>query len=229
MGAPLVQTSSTFASESWLRFEEIPALKQSNFRIVQGKVSALDASGRSLNYVSSDGTTRRLEYDYAVLATGKRRSWPVAPRAYSKAAFLLESKLQLTSLSRARRIAVVGGGAVGVEMAAEIKRTWPESLVTLVQSRSTLLSSEPLPAEFKETTLKMLEEAGVQVRLCCRINDTRKIVKAGSDQPMWEARLSNGDVLLYDELVDTISRVKPESYVPSSFLTESGKFQVTPT
>lgn len=228
MGAPLVQTSSTFASESWLRFEEISALKQSNFHAIQGKVYALDISGRSVDYVSSDGTVRQLKYDYAVLATGKRRSWPVAPRAYSKAAFLLDSETQLRNLSRAQRIAVVGGGAVGVEMAGEIKRTWPESLVTLIHSRPSLLSSEPLPAEFKETTLKILEESGVQSKLSCRVIDIRKM-KADNDQPVWEVRLSNGEVLLYDEVVDTISRVRPEPYVPSRFLTESGQLRVTST
>jgi YD repeat-containing protein len=123
MGAPLVQTSADFALESWLRFEDISALKQSNFRVLQGKVTVLDASGRVVDYIANDGATQQLKYDCAVLATGKRRPWPVAPRADSKESFLQDSKIQHTSLSKARRIAVIGGGAVEIEMTSGIKRT----------------------------------------------------------------------------------------------------------
>jgi cation diffusion facilitator CzcD-associated flavoprotein CzcO len=228
MGAPLVQTSADFALESWLRFEDIIALKKSNFHVLQGKVTALDASSRTVEYITSDGGTQQLNYDYAVLATGKRRSWPVAPRAWNKESYLQDSRIQLTNLSKARRIAIVGGGAVGIEMAGEIKRTWPEALVTLIHSRSSLLSSEPLPLEFREKALDLLQDAGVQVKLGCRVIGTRKMTGDGHE-PVWEFGLSNGEALLCDEMVDTISRVKSESYVPSNFLNKSGELLVTST
>ena len=60
----------------------------STFHAIHGKLSPLEASSRFVDYVRSDGIVRHLKYDYAVLATGKHQSWPVAPRAYSKAGFL---------------------------------------------------------------------------------------------------------------------------------------------
>ncbi|KAF3395061.1 hypothetical protein DPV78_009249 [Talaromyces pinophilus] len=44
------------------------------------------------------------------------------------------------SIQAAQRIAVVGGGAVGVELAADIKSFYPEKDVTIVHSREWLLS-----------------------------------------------------------------------------------------
>lgn len=55
-------------------------------------------------------------------------------------------------------------GAVGVEFAAEIKTNHPQR-VSLIHSRNALLSNEPLPDEFKERTLKVLQEEGVDVIL----------------------------------------------------------------
>jgi NADH dehydrogenase FAD-containing subunit len=224
MGAPLVQTSSDFALESWLRFEDIPALNQSSCRILQGRVSALDVNGRFIDYKTSDGETQRLKYDYAVLASGKQRAWPVAPRANCKESFIQDSRTQTLTLSRARRIIVVGGGAVGIEMAGEIKQAWPNASVTLIHSRSSLLSSEPLPMEFKEKALSMLEESGVHVRLGCRVVGTRRM-----KEDEWELDLSDGEVLQCDEMLDTISRVNTDSYVPSDLLTNSGEFRATST
>jgi hypothetical protein len=43
-------------------------------------------------------------------------------------------------------------------MAAEIKLVYPDQTVTLIHSRDKLLSSEPLPDFFKETSLAELKE-----------------------------------------------------------------------
>jgi len=48
----------------------------------------------------------------------------------------------------AQGVVVIGGGAVGVEIATELKVVMPDLKVTLVHSRNRLLSSEPLPDEF---------------------------------------------------------------------------------
>ena len=70
----------------------------------------------------------------------------------------------------------------------------------------------------------MLEEVGVQVKLCYRVIDTRN-TKADNDQPLWKVRLPNDEMMLYDEVVDKISHVRPKSYVLSTFLTESSELQ----
>lgn len=72
-------------------------------------------------------------------------------------------------------------GAVGVEIAAELKLVVPQQEVTLIHSRSELLSSEPLPNEFKEQALLLLRETGVKVLLDHRVvNVTRVETSDGS-------------------------------------------------
>lgn len=228
MGSPLVQTDSEFARESWLRFKDIEVLNRSDVRILQGKANDLDVCNQVLDYTGIDGERQRLEYDYAVLASGIRRSWPVAPRTMSKDAFLDDTSSQIRNLSAAATIVVLGGGAVGVEMAGEIKRAWPEVAVTLIHRNNSLLSSEPLPEDFKVRVLDTLRQSGVQVRLNCGVMQSQQI-KTHNGSLKWEVVLSNGDSLLFDERIDTISRVTSDTYVPQRFLTDNGALKVLPT
>ncbi|USP74636.1 hypothetical protein yc1106_01910 [Curvularia clavata] len=228
MGSPLVQTDSEFARESWLRFKDIELLNRSDVRILQGKANDLDVCNQVLDYTAIDGEKQRLEYDYAVLASGIRRSWPVAPRTMSKDAFLDDTSSQIRNLSAAATIVVLGGGAVGVEMAGEIKRAWPEVAVTLIHRNHSLLSSEPLPEDFKARVLDTLRQSGVQVRLNCGVMQSQQI-KTHNGSLKWEVVLSNGDSLLFDERIDTISRVTSDTYVPQRFLADNGALKVLPT
>ena len=58
---------------------------------------------------------------------------------------------------------VVGGGAVGIEMVAEIKLVEPALNASLIHSRDRVLSLEPLPDNFKDETLSILRSTGVNV------------------------------------------------------------------
>lgn len=63
----------------------------------------------------------------------------------------------------AESIAVVGGGAVGVELVTDIKGWYPEKNVTLVHSRDKLLHSYGL--RLHERTMQEMEKLGIKVRL----------------------------------------------------------------
>ncbi len=56
-------------------------------------------------------------------------------------------------------------GAVGIEMAAELKLAQPHVKVTLVHSRDKLMSAEGLPDSCKDKALELLLEGGVNVLL----------------------------------------------------------------
>ena len=64
-------------------------------------------------------------------------------------------------LSAANDILVIGGGAVGIELAAEIATDQPSKKVTLVHSQPAFL--EGCPPRFGRVVKNYLEELGVQV------------------------------------------------------------------
>jgi NADPH-dependent 2,4-dienoyl-CoA reductase/sulfur reductase-like enzyme len=66
----------------------------------------------TLDYLDRTGTRKSIGYDYAVVATGLRREWPVAPRALDKKNFLRDISAQLARFSKAQAIAVIGGGTL---------------------------------------------------------------------------------------------------------------------
>lgn len=107
-------------------------------------------------------------------------------------------------------------------MAAELKLVCPDIKVTLVHSRDRLLSSEPLPDDFKDQTLELVREAGVETIMGKRVQDTtidsegRKIL-----------HLSDDSTITVSEVLNAISGPKPTtSYLPPSTVNTSGEVQV---
>jgi NADH dehydrogenase FAD-containing subunit len=70
-------------------------------------------------------------------------------------------------------------------MASELKLIRPTKTVKLIQSRDKLLSSEPLPDDFKDQTLSLLEEAGVEVTLNHRVTDVA-VVKSTDGSSLYK-------------------------------------------
>lgn len=101
-------------------------------------------------------------------------------------------------------------GAVGTEFAGELKLTHPGKQITLIHSHSTLLSSEPLPEEFKTKALEFLEESGVEVLLNTRVNAE---VEGG------ELLLSTGATIKTSGVIWCVGRQHPSTgFLPTSAL-----------
>lgn len=119
-------------------------------------------------------------------------------------------------------------GAVGVEMAAELKMHDPQQKVTLIHSRGRLLSSEPLPDDFAERSLAILREVGVEVILGQRVTDTTA-VDTGEKRRAWRLTLSDGQQILTGHVLSAISRYIPTStYLSSEALDQEGYVKVHP-
>jgi NADH dehydrogenase FAD-containing subunit len=118
-------------------------------------------------------------------------------------------------------------GAVGVEMAAETAMVYPNLKTSLIHSRSQLLSSEPLPEEFRDKTLELLREGGVNVVLGKRVLSTTP-----SDQNPSKTilNLSDNTTMTASHICWAISAPKPTtSYLPSSTLNSDGEVTVVST
>jgi NADH dehydrogenase FAD-containing subunit len=169
VGAPLGQISFKDAGDMWIRYDEIAWLKAQNDKetgvtVLQGNVTRLDLESKTISLASPSASTD-VKYDYLLVATGMRRSLPVVPESLNRDAYELDVETFEKELGTYGSIVIVGGGAVGIENAAELKVHFPNTEIILVHSRKQLLSAEPLSEEFKDRALQVLREEGVEVVL----------------------------------------------------------------
>ena len=253
IGNPLALASDSYAAKSWVKYSDITALKNPQVRIIQGTITSINPSAKEAVVKTHDITTaaepteatnpsftkeRILAYDFFIAATGLRRGFPSSLQSLRRKNFLLEAESHVAAMDAAHEnggVVIVGGGAVGVEMAAELKMCMPSLRVTLVHSRDKLLSAEPLPDEFKEKTLELLREMGVEVRLGKRVRGTRTLHAPGRERGHVvgatsgvEMEFDDGTVMSAGEAVMAISKAVPSTaYMPPAALDEEGYVKVT--
>ncbi|KAL2258369.1 hypothetical protein VTK26DRAFT_8344 [Humicola hyalothermophila] len=228
IGSPLALASESYSEKCWVKYDEIAALRAPNIRVLQGSVKAVDPSRKVATFAAHGGTqTEDLQYDYLVAASGLRRVWPVVPQSLRRKQYLFEAGDHIRAMTAGRHGAViVGGGAVGIEMAAELKLIHPHINVTLVHSRDKLLSSEPLPEEVKDRSLEVLREADVDVLMSHRVERTEEI-KDVNGKTCFRVHFTNGHTMLADQVVMAVSKSVPTTtYLPKTALDEEGYVKI---
>lgn len=185
-------------------------------KVVKGNVTVADSSGVTLE----DGT--RLEADYVVLAMGSGYASPFKPQGDSISEFRAAIDSVSRRLREARSVAIVGAGAVGVELAGEIASAFPDMPVTLVSDQPALF---PMYRTELHEALKMrLERLGVKIRL-------RTPVKLPPDSNAPFAgplQLGSGEVLQADIVFPVVgSRIAPTfaNELPGVKVTASGRLK----
>jgi pyruvate/2-oxoglutarate dehydrogenase complex dihydrolipoamide dehydrogenase (E3) component len=81
----------------------------------------------------------KIPFDYLVLATGTRLTEPAGMRDNEKMASVTYLQNHQNEIKNAKSILIAGGGAVGVQMATDLKEVYPHKEVTVVQSRDVLM------------------------------------------------------------------------------------------
>ena len=105
-----------------------------------------------------------LPADYIVLATGSSYPFP-AKSDVDRTVDAHEKTLGThAALAAAARVLLVGAGAVGIELAGEIKAVWPSKQVTLIDVADDVLGA-PYRADLKAELRRQLAGLGVQVLL----------------------------------------------------------------
>lgn len=179
---------------------------------------------------SATQAARELSYDYLVCSTGLRRVWPVVPQSLWRKQYLAEAGAHIDAVQRADAgVVVVGGGAVGIEMAAELKVVRPGTKVTLVHSRDRLLSSEPLPDECKDRALELVREAQVDVLLGKRLAGTTETRDEATGQAVTEISFTDGDKMTASVVIMAVSKSVPATdFLPKEVLDAEGLVRVRP-
>ncbi|KAJ7897039.1 FAD/NAD(P)-binding domain-containing protein [Mycena olivaceomarginata] len=132
-----------------------------NGTFVQGVVETIRPEKKGGSVILADG--QELPYDILVLAPGASWEGPLdfPGDADAVKAFVTESR---SRFKKAQKIVLVGGGAVGVEYAGEIKDEWPDKEVTIVHGDSILLNSA-YPARYRNGLQKSIRARGVNIVL----------------------------------------------------------------
>ena len=130
-------------------------------RAVTGTVRGV-SDGKVLVQVA-DGETERIKWDVLVLATGCDQTAPARLRSEKTVDAERELSRMQEKVKSAQRIAVVGGGAVGVELVGNVKSVYPDKEVTLIRSRGQLLNA--FGKRLHVHALTTLEKLGVKVWL----------------------------------------------------------------
>jgi 3-phenylpropionate/trans-cinnamate dioxygenase ferredoxin reductase subunit len=176
-----------------LRQPAVYERKQIELRL-QSRVVSLDKERRTLGM--ADGSS--LCYHKVVLATGARpRPLPI-PGADASGVHALrtidDTNGIADSLASAKRVVVIGGGFIGLEMAAVARKLGKE--VTVVEAADRLMARVVTP-EISAFYLKLHQGQGVKVLLACKID---KLISDKSGK-VCGLILGNGELLDADLVV----------------------------
>lgn len=139
---------------------------------------------------------QELEFDYCILASGRARNWPFDPLAVTHNEFVQEMQASNTRIRTNDKISIIGGGALGIEVAGEIKQQYPGKQITLIHPHSTLPPEPLLSSDYKHQMKCKLQELGIELNLNTRI--AKEIVDEESGNPT-SLQTTNGKTL-YSEL-----------------------------
>ncbi|KAF7561635.1 hypothetical protein G7046_g2529 [Stylonectria norvegica] len=145
------------------------AANPSSHAVVKAKVLSVQPDHVVLDRDWQGSTS--VPFEYAVITSGTRLPAPGTMADDEKPLSVEFFKAYQQSVKNAKSIAIVGGGAVGVQMAADLKEFYPEKNITLVHSREQLM---PLfHKKIDEIIRDRFEELGVNL-----ITGTRAVVPA---------------------------------------------------
>jgi len=132
--------------------------------LLQGEVTKVETTDSSVTYTSKGSQVEEtLSYDYLVITSGSRYNLSFTnPNIIctTKGSHLVDTR---DKLQTSDSVIIVGGGYVGVELAAEIITEYPKKKVVLVHNGSRLLSRSSERAS--KYALNFFQKRGVEVYL----------------------------------------------------------------
>ena len=168
--------------------EDEAALTGEGIDVVAGRARLAGGGG-----VDVDG--RRLRGRHIILATGGRPTVPPVPGLREQPHLTNETVFDLTS--QPRRLAVLGGGAIGVELAQAFRQLGSE--VVLVEAEPRLLSREE--PEASAVVEAHLRARGVEIRTGARVEHVER-----TESGELSLRLDSGAPVVADQLLVATGR-----------------------
>lgn len=201
--------------------------------IVQAKVVSLKS--RELTLDREWQGSKQLTFDYLVAATGTRLASPGSMPTYEKATSVDYLRKHNQGIKQSKSVILIGGGAVGVQMACDLKELYPEKEVTLVHSREHIMPvyHEKLSDLIKER----FQELGVNFIGGSRVNIPPGGYPIGGTGEPIEVKLQDGRTLTADFVVQATGQTPNTQWLkdlpassPDSILNPNNGFiRVKPT
>jgi pyruvate/2-oxoglutarate dehydrogenase complex dihydrolipoamide dehydrogenase (E3) component len=195
-----LDTAATFAwrdqlTGGWDDAGQVPWLLSRGIDLVRG--AGRLAGPRTVVVTSSDGEQRLVAERAVVLATGSRSVLPPVPGLAQARPWDNRDVTMLTKVPA--RLLVMGGGAVGLEMAQAVKRLGAESVTVLEAAGSLLPREEPFAGEQVRAAL---EADGIVVAVA---TSAVEVVRAGADGPV-TVTTADGRTVVGDEILVAAGR-----------------------
>jgi NADH dehydrogenase FAD-containing subunit len=210
-------------------------------RHVRGSALSINSIDKTVLVRLAAGAEEVVPYDFLVIATGQHLSLPSSSYSDDSSTSMAKLAEVRAAVAKANRVTIVGGGAVGIEVAGEIKTDFPTKQVTLIHSGDKLLSSinsGNLSTALKTKLVDKLRALGVVVSLCRRVNrpETPPTGVRLIGEDVWvgttDLYLSTGPVLTSDLTIFTTGGQLNNSFMSpslSSSLNAAGHIKVEPT
>jgi NADH dehydrogenase FAD-containing subunit len=157
------------ASNVELKFATVQSIDFDARSVCFSATSSSSSSSSSSNN-NNDNHQETLHYDYLIMATGSSYPAPIKPANDNHQDITKEFSETAKNISQAERILVIGGGAVGVELAGELKAFYPEKKIMLLDANNELLSNQNVP-KLRPAIKKALLKHGVELFLGHRLKD----------------------------------------------------------
>lgn len=157
--------------------------------------TAVKVTKDSIHLSSGDS----IPYEYLAIATGTTSPRPSRLKSDEKHGACEELRATQEEIRAAQRIAVIGGGAVGVELATDIKSHLPDKSVTIVHSRDRLMHT--YGERLHERVLSEMKKMGIKVLLGQRPQILAQ--KTENGEKTQSLQFPNGEVETFDLVVRT--------------------------
>jgi pyruvate/2-oxoglutarate dehydrogenase complex dihydrolipoamide dehydrogenase (E3) component len=185
-----------YMTSNWRDDGQLPWLEGKGIELVRGMGRL--RGDRAVTVEAADGMTRQLRATRAVvLATGTGPLIP--PITGLREVSPWDNRTVTSAKELPRRLLVLGGGAVGVEMAQAFKRLGCEQVVVIEGAERLLAREEPFAGE---ELCDAFEDEGITVVTGARMTAARR---EGSDGPV-VASLEDGRDFTGDEILVAVGR-----------------------
>ncbi|KAL4095329.1 hypothetical protein PRIC1_008703 [Phytophthora ramorum] len=180
LGAARACVDADYAKNMFVPYDNaIPKTSTGFVRVEHAVATGISPGKKEISFHTINGDDKKsakatkLSFDYLVLATGSTYTVPIKqdPKDYTRAA--TETKLQevRSEIENAGKILIVGGGAVGCEMAGQIKAKYPKKTVTILEAHKELISRNKLSDNFYSKLHAALDAMNVEVVLGERLTE----------------------------------------------------------
>jgi NADH dehydrogenase FAD-containing subunit len=178
---------------------------------IQARVTALSKSAVHLDRkVNLDGQDLdAIPYAFLVVATGTKLSPPSTMPGSEKLGGVSYLQSHTEQVLKSSRIVVIGGGAVGVQIATDMKELYPQKSITLVHSRKCVMNK--FVPKFHDLIAERCAELGINMKLGSRV----KLPPGGypTDGGIFDVEVEDGTSIPADFAV-TKSIILLKSYQP---------------